>query len=371
MTKQHEENGSPAVSQQNRSAPATLSQGPLFLALFQKRIEGDDALLELARLRFKRARLGTELYASSPEELAWLLGFKPWPDAPVVMHLPREIDIFSEKGRNELLRFATSFAGQVHGFIVHDQADIVNRFDEYYKVLEEINAALSSLQKSPFLFIEYAAMLDPGIFCEFVERLKDLQRVSGCIDIGHLGIRQVREAYRKKRPNEDVCAITPTDPRLPELIGDIQNAADSALPIVLGVVRKLGSLGKPLHFHLHDGHPLSTFSPFGVSDHLSFFAKIWIPFLYKGKKSVPPIFGPSGLAKIVNETFTLLCPALVSFTLEIHPTDGRLPLGDASDLFNHWTNKTNAEQMNFWLSILLKNHRLLQEIYKNYLKKNT
>lgn len=358
------------MSQQNQSTSTAHAQGPLLLALFQKRIEGDDALLELARLRFKKARLGTELYASSPEELAWLLGFKPWPDAPVIVHLPRELDIFSEKWRSELLRFAGSLAGQVHGFVTHDQPDIATRLDEYHAVLVTINGALSSLPTPPFLFIEYAAMLTPDIFCELIKRIKDLRQVSGCIDIGHLGIRQVREAYNKKRPNEDVCAITPTDPRLPELIEDVQKAVDKALPVVLDVVRNLGRLGKPLHFHLHDGHPLSTFSPFGVSDHLSFFEKITIPFPHKGKKTLCPMFGPSGLEKIVNEAFTALDPALVSFTVEIHPTNGRSPLGDAAYLFNHWSDKTNAEQMNFWLSILLKNHRLLRKTYKNYLKEN-
>jgi len=37
------------------------------LGLFDKRIEGDDRLLELARLRFRQAGLGAELHAGSPE----------------------------------------------------------------------------------------------------------------------------------------------------------------------------------------------------------------------------------------------------------------------------------------------------------------
>lgn len=42
---------------------------PRILALFQKRIEGDDALLQLAGLRFKEAGLGTEFYAETTAEL--------------------------------------------------------------------------------------------------------------------------------------------------------------------------------------------------------------------------------------------------------------------------------------------------------------
>jgi len=38
------------------------------LGLFEKRIEGDDALLELARLRFKQARMGAEMHAATPQQ---------------------------------------------------------------------------------------------------------------------------------------------------------------------------------------------------------------------------------------------------------------------------------------------------------------
>ena len=51
----------------------------------------------------------------------------------------------------------------------------------------------------------------------------------------------------------------------------------------------------------------------------------------------------------------------LSFTLEIHPTGGRLGLADAAGLFRHWTDKTNAEQMNHWLSVLQVNHALLRQ----------
>jgi hypothetical protein len=54
-------------------------------------------------------------------------------------------------------------------------------------------------------------------------------------------------------------------------------------------------------------------------------------------------------------------PSLTSFTLEIHPTSQRLPLGDASSLFEHWADKTNAEQMNHWLAVLARNHVLLRQ----------
>lgn len=58
-------------------------------ALFQRRVEGDDALLELAGLRFAQAGLAAEVYAGTPGELEHVLRFlPPHPYLPVV-HLNR------------------------------------------------------------------------------------------------------------------------------------------------------------------------------------------------------------------------------------------------------------------------------------------
>jgi hypothetical protein len=51
----------------------------------------------------------------------------------------------------------------------------------------------------------------------------------------------------------------------------------------------------------------------------------------------------------------------VSFTLEIHQVEGRLPLADASRLFAHWRDITNAERMNYWLSVLADNAMLVPQ----------
>lgn len=340
----------------------TGAKSPQILALFQKRINGDDALLELARLRFQEAGLGAEYYAATPEGLRWLLRFKPRPDAPVIVHLPREIDIFSREGRRLLLHIVDACKDQVYGLVVHDQIEIASRPGEYRAALVEINGALQTIQGKPFLFIEYAAGLAPELFGDLIENIQELQQVSACVDIGHLGIRQARESFSRRHPDEDICGLDPSDPRLPELIEDVQAAVETSLLAVLRLTRRLAGLGKALHFHLHDGHPLSSSSPFGVSDHLSFYAEIPIPFPFKGKHALVPMFGPCGLTKIVTEICAILEPDCISFTLEIHPTAGRLSLGDAAHLFSHWQDKIHAEQMNHWLAVLLKNHRLLEQI---------
>jgi hypothetical protein len=45
-----------------------------------------------------------------------------------------------------------------------------------------------------------------------------------------------------------------------------------------------------------------------------------------------------------------------SVTLEIHQSEGRLPLANAAGLFGYWTDLTNAERMNYRLSVLTGNH---------------
>jgi hypothetical protein len=340
---------------------------PRLLGLFQKRIDGDDALLHLAGLRFKEMGLGTEFYAETPEELSSLLKFKPEPQTPAVAHLRRGIDLFEEATLDLIIDFATRFKDQVFGLVIHDQAKISTCFEDYVATLKKLELRSKEVLGSPCLFIEYASGLDPALFVEILEAIRDLERVSGCIDIGHVGLWQTRAAYGRKHPEKDVCTLKPYDPELSDVIDDIQDAVRSALDAVLHVIQALGRLGKPLHFHLHDGHPLSTLSPFGISDHLGFLDEIPIPFEYKRKRSLDPMFGPSGLSRIVTESLQALGPDRASFSLEIHPQDGRLPLGGCSYLFNHWQDKTNAERMNHWLQVLLQNHQLVSEACSNSL----
>ena len=335
------------------------SRLPPILALFQKRIDGDDALLQLAALRFKEAGMGPEFYAEAPDELAGLLKFMPPTGTTATVHLPRGIDLFEENGRRRVLDFAKTFSGRLFGLIIHDQIEIATRFDSYLTILQSMESRLKEIPGSPYLFIEYAAGLDPDVFIDLFRAAHGLELVSCCIDIGHIGIRQARRVYSRKYPGKDICSLKPHDPALPEVIADVEEAVAAGPVEVLRVIREVGLPGKPLHYHLHDAHPLSTFSPFGVADHLSFLNKIMLPFEYSGKRSLDLMFGSSGLSAIVAESLELIGPGHVSFSLEIHPTEGMLPLGDASKLFCHWRDKGNAERMNFWLSVLCENHQLV------------
>ncbi len=335
--------------------------GPMTFGLFEKRIDGDDCLMELARLRFQQAGMGAEMHAVAPEQLGSVLRFRPFPEAPVVVHLPREWNLEEERCRQRITEFAACFAGRVHGLVLHDHADMAVRPEDFLKAALEMDSRLQPIERCPMLFIEYAAGLEPGLFAEFFRLIRALVRISACVDIGHVGIRQARRAYAQIHPGQDICAVKSRGADLPGVMADVESAVNTALPTVIDLIEAVGVAGKPVHFHLHDGHPLSTSSPFGISDHLSFLAEVRLAFNQGGRRSVPLMFGRAGLSRIVSKALEVIGAGNISFTLEIHPTFDRMQLGDAAPLFSHWQDKTNAEKMNHWLSVLAENHRLLRE----------
>jgi len=339
---------------------ATLAVRPRTLGLFEKRIDGDDSLMELARLRFRQAGMGTEIYTANPEGLEWTMRFRPDGNTPVVAHLSRNMDLAEAGCHAQIEDIARRFAGRVYGLVIHDHPKLVEQPREYLRAAQELNARLQAIQNCPWLFLEYAAGVEVEAFLKFFEAIRGLERISQCVDIGHVGIHEIRKAYAQIHPQADVCALKSQPELLPQVMPDVECATAAALPAVLGLVQKLGGFGKPVHFHLHDGHPLSSFSPFGVSDHLSFLAGIPLGFEYRGQRRARLMYGPGGLFEIIAQVLRQLGGEGVSFTLEIHPLADRLPLGDAGHLFQHWRDKTNAEKMNGWLTMLCENHQLLQ-----------
>jgi hypothetical protein len=265
--------------------------------------------------------------------------------------------------RDEILKYARHFKERLEGMVLHDHPALVSQRTEYLDAAVRLNEELSQIQGSPVLFIEYAVGLRPEDFVQFFKTAAGLQRIGTCIDIGHVGIRAAQTAYAASHPG-DICALKTQPADLARLMPEVDAAVDFAVSEVLALIRNVAALNKPLHFHLHDGHPLSTFSPFGVSDHLSFFREIPLGFEYRGRRAVPTMFGPSGLGKVVQAALASTDQARLSFTIEIHPEGERLPLGEAAPLFSHWTDKTNAEQMNHWLTVLSGNHALLLEILR-------
>ena len=330
--------------------------GPVH-ALFQRRVAGDDALFGLAGLRFAQMGVGAEVYAGSPGELEHALRFvPPYPYLPVV-HLDRGVNVLHEAGRAVVAEFAGRFAGRVGGLVVHDKREMGAQTDRLIAGMRELNARLCERPDAPFVYLEYAAGLEPAWFVEVAERLQEAERVSCCLDVGHIGIRQASASFARSNPGLSLGDLRPEDGRLPEVVASVQDAVHSALPCVLDVTRAIGRLGKQMHFHLHDGHPLTP----GLHDHFTFLTRLPIPFSYQGRRSLSMMYGPDGLASMVRTAVEACGPRGVSFTLEIHQVEGRLPLADAAGLFSHWRDLTNAERMNYWLSVLGENAILISQ----------
>jgi hypothetical protein len=337
-------------------APAQ-QEGPWPLhALFLQRISGDDALLKLAGLRFAQMGAAAEVYADTPDQLDYVLRFAPSAGRLPVVHLNRGINVLHERDRAAVTDFADRFAGRVAGLVVHDHHDMAAQTDGLLAGLRELNGRLGQRPDGPMVFLEYAAGHDPGWFVDVAERLRGAERVSCCVDVGHIGIRQASSVFWLRHPGVGLGHLSPEDDRLPDLIADVQDAVSTCLPTVLDVTRSLGQVGKPIHFHLHDGHPLIP----GLSDHFSFLTTLPIPFSYAGRRSLSTMYGPAGLASIVS-TAVGACPQGASFTVEVHQAEGRLPLADAARLFSHWRDLTNAERMNYWLSVLSENALLISQ----------
>jgi hypothetical protein len=323
-------------------------------ALFQQRVAGDDALLRLARLRFEQAGLGAELHAGDIDALEQALTYAPDGVGPPTVHLDRGLDLLSRHDRAKVAAFVQRFDGRVAGFVVHDTKLMAERTDELVKVLRRFDAEVAGCR--PMVFLEYAAGHDPAWFGELGTRLADITSVSLCLDIGHIGIRQAHRAFAASRPGVGVTRLQTDGKLLARHVDDLQRAVATALPTVLALTRTLSRAGKPLHFHLHDGHPLFA----ALSDHFSFLTQVPLTFAHHGRRALDTMYGPDGLRAIVDTAVAVAAPsAPPSLMLEIHQAEGRRPLGDAADLFARWTDLTNAERTNHWLAVLAENARLI------------
>ena len=96
------DSGGPAASD---GGPDREASGPVH-GLFQRRFAGDDALLELAGLRFAQMGVAAELYADTPDELERTLRFVPPHRYLPTVHLNRGINVLREQDRSRVAEFA-------------------------------------------------------------------------------------------------------------------------------------------------------------------------------------------------------------------------------------------------------------------------
>lgn len=339
---------------------ATATPLPGVRALFQQRLSGDDALLRLAERRFREAGMPAEVYAENPDQLEHLLRFVPEHDTLPVVHLNRSADLLRQSGRDLVESFATRFPGRVAGLVVHDKAAMAGRLPEVIAAMRALGTPSAGHAGRPMVYLEYAAGLPIDVFAALGEQLADVERASLCIDIGHVAIQYARSVTLSSSSDAHWSNLSLTDPRLPEVADQVEAATRSALPVVLELIGRVCTIGKVVHLHLHDGHPLIQ----GLSDHFSFLTRFPVAFEVAGAYALHPLFGPDGLATVLDQAARSSAPGRASFTLEIHQVDGRLPLGAASEIFGHWRDLTNAERMNHWLGVLADNHLLAMTLLK-------
>src|SRR4051794_19043329 len=103
---------------------------PRLHAIFHRQVEGDEALLALARDRFGAAGLLPEFYPGTPDELAREMAYPPLPGRPASVHLPRDIRLLDRQSHERVLAFAGRFGREAAGLVVHDQYEVVSRFDD-------------------------------------------------------------------------------------------------------------------------------------------------------------------------------------------------------------------------------------------------
>lgn len=336
-------------------------RAPAVRGLFQRHVTGDDAILRLAQLRFAEYGMAAELYADIPQQLERELQFLPHHPALPVVHLDRNVNLLREDGQSLVAAFVRQFSGRLLGLVIHDRPEMAAQIQEVVSAMKNVTG---EHRGSPIVFLEYAAGMAPERFVELAHRLAGIDNAGVCIDIGHIGIRESRRRLEGMHPGLDFHTLCREADHAQELISDVQDATRSSLRIVLDMIHAVGSIGNPLHFHLHDGHPLIP----GLADHFSFLTRLPVPFIWEGHFSLEPMYGLRGLSKVLATIAANCPPDRCSITLEVHQSEGRLPLGDAAKLFAHWQDPTNAERMNYWLSVLADNHviatTILGSIYR-------
>lgn len=342
------------------SRKALRQQDVLLFGMFERQISGDDGLLLLAQRRLRRAEMQAEFHAAYPDLLENLWRFSP--GAEGILHLPRDLDLLDSAAQRLILDFAWRFSGRLRGMVVHDQWEMVREIEAYREAVSRLDEGLAAVERGPTLYIEYAVGLAPEEYLSFFGMTRGLAKVGACVDTGHVGIWQTRVEFAR-RHREDACGLAPYDPRLPELLPDLRASMDAALPRVVEMIEELGSWGVKVHYHLHDGHPLWHYSPFGVSDHLSFLHNVTLPFGADGSATdSAPLYGPRGLNAIVEAAVTHAVSDELTMTLEIHALPGQQPLErQDGEIFAHWRDLTNARRMNYWMSIIARNRELVRD----------
>jgi len=342
----------------------THTRMPELFGILHRHFEGDEALLRLAQGQLERATMGAEVYPATEEEAVRDWQYVPRGLPRHMIHLPRHWDAFSAADRALILAFAQALPGRVRGLVFHDGVDWPVRIDELAAALAQVDEQLAALPGRPMLFLEYASSLELDDYLRVLARLSHLRQVSACIDTGHVIIFSAHRSLTARHRDLDVWKLDPSRDGLAALASDFERAGRQATDDVVGLVDGVARLGKPMHFHLHDGHLLSRLSRYGVSDHLPFGERIPVSTSLAPSGALSAILGAEGVRRILAAVLAHLSPDDVSLTLEIHPNLHltRKPLGEWGRHFIHGTDLSNAELTHAWLDQVAEQAALVRRL---------
>jgi hypothetical protein len=186
--------------------------------------------------------------------------------------------------------------------------------------------------------------------------------VAPCIDTGHVTVFATRTHFMQERPEGEFWALAEDGRRARDAWPLLEASMAYGREALLGLVERVAALGGPLHFHLHDAHPLSLLSHYGVRDHLSFTEQVPVPREVSANGHVTTLLGTQGLERVIGATLKRLPPERVTFTVEVHHTRAapRAVLGAETELFHHWMDHSNAELTSAWVDTLVANAELVR-----------
>lgn len=326
--------------------------------LLNYHIEGDDALLYLGRDRYERAGMGAEIHPSNPDHLSQILKVLPNGRSSTV-HLPYSVAL--DHDDTDIIRdFVFAGGSEISGYVLHDTMLYREDLDKGLEYIKKLSGKLQG-KSDGVVYVEYAVGLPFEVYYDLAQKIKDLPNIGVCIDIGHLAINATVADFYKKHPSIYVRDLKPDSDMSMETYHKIDESVCNGRRDSFSIIEALCKVGASVHFHLHDGHPMSTFSPYGVCDHLPFFWEI--PTFLPEVGSIGGIYGILGLRRVLEIALGNISDEKLTFTLEIHPQPGQKELDiELLQYFSNWTDLTNAKSMNFWMDLVIQNAMIFKEL---------
>ena len=331
--------------------------------LLNYHIKGDEALLHLGHDRYEIAGIGAELHPASPEHLSQILKFAPAGRTSTV-HLPYSV-VLDHDDTDTICDFVFAGGSKISGFVLHDSMSYRDDISSGIEYIKRLSSKLEG-KTDAFVCVEFAVGLPFEVYFDLIMQIKDLPNIGACIDIGHIGINATVADFYRTHPSIYVRDLKPDPGMSLETFYKIEQSTLAGRNCAFKYIEQICKSGAYVHFHLHDGHPMSTFSPYGVCDHLPFFMEI--PTLLPEIGAIGGMYGVSGLRHILELAITNIPQQRRTFTLEVHPQPGaKKVLREHMKYFANWSDMTNAYAMNYWMELVIQNSIIFKDLCRDIL----